>query len=338
MKKHYKIVLLGIGHLLVDLQGIYLIQTQYHQFEFKYIALFFIIYNIIAFGLQPFFGFIADKHNYYVGYIIIGLLLPLLALQLTSFGVIAIIISTLGNAMYHVGGGVLSIDLYPNKAAPAGIFVAPGALGVFLGGYLAVQEQSYILLISILVIVVCSILFYLFHQQDTPHNYKTIPDKFVTIVLLILGVIFIRGTIGTLLIFTWKSDYLIIFILTSSVFLGKLLGGILGDMFGFKKIGIGGLVLSLPFLLLGYSNMIFGLIGAFCFNVTMAITLFLIIDNLGKYKGFAFGLTTLALLFSYLPSAFGFSLEIGPLYYVFMALLVLSGVYLLNKAIDTQKV
>ncbi|MBN2605338.1 MAG: hypothetical protein JXR62_05930, partial [Bacilli bacterium] len=101
----------------------------------------------------------------------------------------------------------------------------------------------------------------------------------------------------------------------------------------FGKIGIGGLLLSLPLLLLGYSNVILGLIGAFCFNLTMAITLFLIIDNLGKYKGFAFGLTTLALLFSYLPGALGFHLELGIVYGIVMSLLVLFGAFLLRKSI-----
>jgi len=335
--KIFKIILLGMGHFLVDLQGIYLIQSQYQHHDFLNIALFFIIYNIIAFGLQPFFGYIADKHRYYFIYIILGLLLPLLALQMASVGIIAIIISTLGNAMYHVGGGIVSVDLYPKKAAPAGVFVAPGALGVFLGGYLAVQTQSYIFIISVVTIVICCILFYSLRNHQMNDYFKPIKDNIIKIVCMIFGVVFIRGMIGSILIFTWKTDYSIIFILVSSVFLGKLLGGVLGDKFGFKLIGIGGLVLSLPLLLLGHSNVILGLLGAFCFNLTMAITLFLIIDNLGKYKGFAFGLTTLALLFSYFPSAFGFSLDFGIMYYIIMTLLVLSGAYLLNKSIDAKQ-
>lgn len=335
--KTYKIALLAIGHFLVDLQGIYLIHTQYQNYDFINIALFFIVYNVIAFGFQPLFGYIADKHQWYFIYVIGGLLLPLIALQMVGFGIIAIVISTLGNAMYHVGGGVLSVDLYPKKAAPAGIFVAPGALGVFLGGYLAVQSGSYVIQISIVTLLIGVILFITLKSHQMNHYVQPIKNNFMIVIALIFGVVFIRGMIGSILIFSWKNDELLILLLVSSVFFGKLFGGILGDKFGFKKVGIGGLVLSLPLLLLGYSNTVLGLLGAFSFNLTMAITLFLIIDTLGKYKGFAFGLTTLALLFSYLPSAFGFSLALGYVYYVLMVMFVLAGVFLLNKSIDLKQ-
>ncbi len=333
MSKHLKIALLGLGHLLVDLQGIYLVNRQYQELDFEYIALFFLIYNIIAFGFQPVVGYIADKKNLYFLYIILGLFLPLVGLLTMNIGIIAVIISTLGNAMYHVGGGVVSINLYPKKAMPAGVFVAPGAIGVFLGVMLSKAASDLRIYIALMVIGVIVGTFFVF-KDNLPENRRSkISDRFIEIVLLIMGVVFVRGLIGTTLLFTWKSDLTLAIILVVSVFLGKFLGGILGDKYGYKKIGIGGLLVSIPFLILGCTFPVLGILGALFFNLTMAITLFVIIDSLGMFKGFAFGLTTLSLLISYLPSAFGLEFDLGLLYYGFIIIFVVIGVYLLNRAL-----
>jgi len=299
--------------------------------------LFFIIYNVIAFGLQPFFGYFADQKNLYFVYILLGLLLPLVALQMISLGVIAIILATLGNAMYHVGGGVLSINLYPNKAAPAGFFVAPGALGVLAGTVLANGYSSPVLYISLIVIVTLLALFFIFKSHINNHTYQPIPKNFIKIIYLILIVVLIRGLIGTMLILTWKSEIWLLLALTLGVFAGKFFGGWLGDLFGYKLIGIGGLVISFPLLILGHQMPLFGILGAFFFNLTMAITLFIIIQNLGKYKGTAFGLTTLSLLIAYLPSAFGLKFEFGIFYEIFIFISVVLGAYLLNLALDSHR-
>ncbi|MBV7276085.1 hypothetical protein I6U48_24655 [Clostridium sp. PL3] len=44
----------------------------------------------------------------------------------------ALIISGLGNAFFHVGGGVIILNLRPGKASLPGIYVAPGAMGLLI--------------------------------------------------------------------------------------------------------------------------------------------------------------------------------------------------------------
>lgn len=334
MNRFIKILLLSIGHLLIDLEGIYLINVQYNNYDFKHIAMFFIVYNLIAFGLQPILGFFADERKMYFQFVIIGSLLPISALFLKGFGVVAIIISTIGNAMYHVGGGVISLNLYPNKAAPAGVFVAPGAIGVYLGFVIAKHQFSYSPIIALVGIIILIITIIVFRKNEMNIEYKKISDNFIKIILLILIVVLIRGSIGTMLIFTWKDKVAYEVLLVISIFAGKFLGGILGDKFGFKRVGILGLIVSGPLLLLGYNIPLAGMIGALFFNLTMGITLFLIVDNLGEYKGFAFGLTTLVLVIAYLPKSLGIVLPIGILYYVTIIVLVLIGAYALNKVIN----
>ena len=172
-----------------------------------------------------------------------------------------------------------------------------------------------------------------FKDSVIENNRKNISSNFVLIVGLILIVIGIRGFIGSILLFTWGDTLPYQILLVSSIFLGKFFGGILGDKFGFKEIGIFGLMVSIPLLLLGYSIPILGLFGALFFNFTMAITLFLIIENLGRYKGFAFGLTTLTLVITILPKSFGFSMDIGFVYYMAVILLAIIGSYLLFKIV-----
>lgn len=333
MDRIIKIFLLSIGHLMIDLSGIYLINVQYNDYDFGLIVFYFLIYNLIAFGLQPFVGYYADIKNKYFLYVILGLLLPAIGLLLIDFGIIAIIISTIGNALYHVGGGVISVNLYPNKAAPAGIFVAPGAIGVFLGVYLASKTMSFTPILIAISSILIFLILYIFRNSKIEHKYKKISENFALIVGLILLVIGIRGFLGSILLFTWVDTLTFKILLVSCIFLGKFFGGILGDKFGFKETGIFGLIASAPLLLLGYSIPILGMIGALFFNFTMAITLFLIIDSLGRFKGFAFGLTTLTLVITFLPKTFGFSIDIGFLYYSVIILLVIIGSYILHRVV-----
>ncbi|MDC7244222.1 MAG: hypothetical protein PQJ44_10110, partial [Sphaerochaetaceae bacterium] len=327
MSKEIKIGLLGLGHLLVDLQGLYLIHYMSNNLDFTYISIYFVIYNFIAFGLQPVFGYLADRKNLYFLYIILGLLLPAIAINFSTIGVIAIIVSTIGNAMYHVGGGVISINLYPNKAAPAGIFVAPGAIGVFLGVQLALLDNSYALLISIVALVIVILLYLTFKNQLPDNRYSPVKNQLGKLTILILLIVLIRGFVGMSIIYPWKTNLYLSAFLVLGVFIGKFCGGILGDRLGYKKIGISGLVLSLPFILAGYYVSVIGIIGALLFNLTMAITLYYIIYSFGKYKGFAFGLTTLALFISYLPNILGLSFEYNLVYYIVLIVLVGLAVY-----------
>ena len=303
MGRYSKISLLGFGHLLVDFCSIYLIYSMTSN-SVILIAMYFIIYNGIAFASQPVFGFIADKYNLYRLYIILGLLLALIAVMMPVNHIIFIVFATIGNALYHVGGGVVSIRLFPGKAAPAGIFVAPGAIGVFLGVFVASEGNISKLFIIVPTIIMLVILYIVFGVKKESQIKHQVPSELGLLTFLILVVVLIRGMIGFAISFPWKDGNLLSFALVLGVFLGKFFGGILGDRFGYRTIGIGGLLLSVPFLLFGSIPMV-GIIGAVLFNFTMAITLFLIISMFGKYQGFAFGLTTLALFVSYLTSALG---------------------------------
>lgn len=335
--KKRKITALAIGHLLVDLQGIYLIKNTPNIVTVEKVIIYFLLYNLIAFGFQMVIGYIADLKQRYVPLIIVGFMLPMVALQMGETFLLAVIVTALGNAMYHVGGGVVSVNMFEGKAAPAGVFVAPGALGVFLGGFLLTIEHNSILYISIATVLLLITLFVLFVNHKEEYEYKQVKEEFIYIILLVFAIVFLRGYIGLNLQLPWKSDYSLAFVLTLGVFIGKFAGGFLGDRFGYKKIGLIGLLASLPFLLFGFEIPLLGMIGALLFNFTMAITLFLIIDSLGNFKGFAFGITTFALFISYLPGAILYDFEMGTAYIIMIIVATLLASISLYKLVDIYK-
>ena len=78
--------------------------------------------------------------------------------------------------------------------------------------------------------------------------------------------------------------------------LGKALGGIVGDRFGAAETGVISLLVSVPLMCLGAESAVLSLAGILLFNMTMPITLCGLASLMPQNLGFAFGLTTLALL------------------------------------------
>jgi FSR family fosmidomycin resistance protein-like MFS transporter len=131
-------------------------------------------------------------------------------------------------------------------------------------------------------------------------NYKTSSGKtnyFELILILLLFSILIRSFIGSVLIFPWKSNIPLAIILTLGVFLGKALGGIFADRFGWIKVALFSLLISAPVLAFYSLSPIAAIAGIFLFNMTMPITLVAISNILPGKPGFSFGLTCLALIF-----------------------------------------
>ncbi|NTV31201.1 MFS transporter [candidate division WWE3 bacterium] len=142
-------------------------------------------------------------------------------------------------------------------------------------------------------------------------------NYFEFILLLVLLSISIRSLVGSVLIFPWKTNIDLLIILTGAVVLGKGLGGILADKFGWVKIGVGSLALSIPFLVFGANVPFLAIVGMFLFNITMPITLVAISNIFPGRPGFAFGLTTLALIIGTIPAFFSIKQGLGNDWFVF---------------------
>ncbi|HAH24612.1 MAG TPA: hypothetical protein DCL77_12820 [Prolixibacteraceae bacterium] len=264
-----------------------------------------VIYNLLAFGLQLPFGWIVDRIHWPVVSAVLGLGILSVGLMLFIHPIAAIILAGIGNALFHVGGGTVSLNLRPGKAAMPGVFVAQGGIGLFAGGLILKLYGFHpgILALSLLGMGVV-----VFLIKSPSIIYEIGKEKSVNYleltILLLLMTICIRSVVGLSVDFTWKTNLPLLVGLTAAIALGKGLGGFLADYFGWIKIAVGGLAISSILLLFGPQVAAAGIMGLFFFNLTMPITLVAISNLLPGRPGFSFGLTTFAVVAGALPTFF----------------------------------
>lgn len=224
----------------------------------------------------------------------------------------------LGNALFHVGGGVGVIaedNRNDWKGIALGIFVAPGALGLFVGAQLVGLEASdritSIAWVIMAVMVVLSLLQAINIQGRKKGNQITElsggladAEKYApALIASCFFVVVLRSYAGMSISFPWKLGLLSGLAAVIAVVLGKALGGILSAGFGMKLV----IIVSLSISALAYvfsGNMICGILALLCFNMTMPITLYLLVSNFSRYKGTMFGLLTFGLFLGFLPKYF----------------------------------
>ena len=287
-----------------------------------------ILYNALAFGLQAIFGLVADYFKSPRAIAFLGCILTgISAMTFFYFPIVAIIFAGLGNALFHVGGGSISLNLTPKKASAPGIYVAPGALGL-LAGTLLGKNGQFIVWPFILILAVLCLLMFVIKKPEMDYAREKITENkvnyFEFILLLVFLSISIRSLVGMVLVFPWKTNIDLLIILTAAVVLGKGLGGILADKFGWIRVAVGALVVSIPFLIFGASIPYLAIIGMFLFNITMPITLVAISNILPGRPGFAFGLTCLALILGALPAFSGLKQLLGGRLFVFIIITISS--------------
>jgi FSR family fosmidomycin resistance protein-like MFS transporter len=285
-----------------------------------------ILYNILAFGLQIIFGFVADYFKSPRAVALLGCVLTgISAVTFLTFPIMAIIFAGLGNALFHVGGGSVSLNLTPKKATAPGIYVAPGALGLLVGTMLGKSGQ-FIAWPFVLILAVLCIFMFIIKKPEMNYKREEIIKKelnyFGLILLLVFLSIAVRSLVGSVLVFPWKTNFDLLIVLTGAVVLGKGLGGILADKFGWIKIAVGSLILSIPFLVFGANIPILAIVGMFLFNITMPITLVAISNIFPGRPGFAFGITCLALIIGAFPAFFSVKQVLANNWFVFGIIII----------------
>ena len=138
-------------------------------------------------------------------------------------------------------------------------------------------------------------------------KFENISNNKQIVMCCLLITICIRGYLGLILNFEWKSSFAIGLVCVTAVVLGKILGGILGDKFGWRKISTLSLIISAILFIFAFDNSICGILAILLFNMTMPITLTALSNMFNNNKGMAFGLTTLALFIGAIPVLFGYT-------------------------------
>lgn len=272
-------------------------------------------YNFFAFALQLPVGIIADKINKNALCAAAGCILVAVSFGLADFALPAGAVAGLGNAMFHIGGGIDVLHISRKKATLSGIFVSTGALGIFLGGISAkLGFHTYFLIVAILLLsALCLIWLYSKIKSDVQNEEMTVPKlskKAICAVICFIITVCIRSYVGLILTFAWKGNPLWAVCAIAAVVLGKMLGGIAGDKAGFEKTMSVSLAVSACCFIFAFQNPLSGILAILCFNMTMPITLTALGNLLNKNKGMAFGLLTFALFLGALPKFFDIGTEI----------------------------
>lgn len=272
-------------------------------------ALLFLLYNFCAFALQLPLGAIIDVKGFSPIFAAVGCVLVGLGMYLGEIA--AAVAAGLGNAAFHVGAGVDILKRSEGRASLLGIFVSPGAIGVFLGSLLALPAYVRFVLMPISMVVFALLLLWLCGKGEpaTPSPF-TLPEKGSIIAAGLLTVVLLRSLGGMAMNFSWKSGVWA-FSFMLCVVLGKTFGGIVGDRLGMKRTAILSLSGAAMLVVFGDSSPVLGILAALLFNMTMPLTLHRAAQLFGEYKGTAFGLLTLGLFIGFLPSYTNFGISGG---------------------------
>lgn len=277
------------------------------------LQMYLLIYNFLAFAVQMPFGLLVDRFGHRLRFAGIGVLLTACAVIASFYPLFypysAVILAGLGNALFHVGGGVHTLHHANGKCTPLGIFVAPGAFGLFLGGWCA-SSFAYVLpfVLFALFCIALALLFCKTEEKTCSFSADgvAVPKKAVFALVLLFAVVFLRSAAGFQFGFSWKTGLsAVLFALAVSV--GKALGGILADRFGMMNASAVSLLSGGILFVFSKENAVCGILAVLLFNCTMPVTLYLAAKILKGLQGFSFGLLTFSLFLGLLPSYFGFS-------------------------------
>lgn len=303
----------SVIHFIVDLSCAILVSNLVTQKMGAETDLFIaiLIYNFFAFAMQLPIGILADKINKNAVCSAIGCALVAIAFGFANYGIISCLIAGIGNAMFHVGGGIDVLNISDKKATLSGIFVSTGAMGIFLGGKSALIGFDKFYIVVIILLASAILLLCLYDQIKNSVNnskikaIKLTKNEWIAIICIFITVC-IRSYVGMILAFTWKSEFIFALLSIFGVVLGKMLGGIIGDKIGFDKISISLFISAICFIF-SFTNPIIGIIAILLFNMTMPITLICLSNIFDNNKGLAFGLLTLALFVGAVPTFVGYN-------------------------------
>jgi len=284
---------------------------------------FVLIYDIIAFSTQPIFGLLVDALKAPAQVAALGIVLVAASILMMKVPLLAVVTAGIGNAVFHVGGGFVSLNLAPGKATLPGIYVAPGALGLTIGIMIG-KNGGFLAWPFILLLLVSALLILGLPRPEFPAP-RTLTGNlrwFETGIMLLLISVVIRSLVGQSLVLPWKTDPTLLLALTMAVVLGKALGGILADRFGWSFVALFGLALSAFLLTFFAPHPALAIAGTFLFNLSMPVTLACLADMLPGKSGFAFGLTALALIVGALPAFTPLHTLTGAAGFIFAAVLV----------------
>lgn len=295
-----------------------------------------VLYNAFAFLFQLPLGVVADKLNRNMLIAATGCALVALAFAFRSVPILAMVVAGIGNGAFHVGGGIEVLNGSDTKAGPLGVFVSPGAIGLYFGRVFSANMLSLPWLLPVILLLSGGAILLLGKSEfregsgNIPLSFD-MPKNGLWLQILLFLVVVLRSFMGTTQAFStgnlfsgsdsWRSGLVPVLCLAA----GKAYGGFHGDRNGHIPTAILSLGICAIFLFFPQHPLL-ALAALFLFNMSMPLTLFASARILKGAKGTAFGLLTAALFMGIVPFFLGLSVPVSNVLYG--AIAAISGVML----------
>jgi len=232
------------------------------------IMLLVLIYNALAFGSQPLIGYFADGLRAPRIFASGGMLLLAASLTIRGLGLgeIAVLLAGLGSAAFHVGAGALTLRSCGGRSDAAGLFAAPGVIGLAIGGALAVSGHYLYLpfLIAILAFVfviqawpipsverclACEAEAVSTHRPSLSRPAKEpIFESHDWIMIGLLTAVALRSLLWTSFQLAGAGQITALIALGVAAGIGKLIGGFAAERLGYRRWTLLSLLIAAPLL------------------------------------------------------------------------------------------
>lgn len=252
-----------------------------------------LLYNTLAFSTQCIVGLVIDRFGHCRTWESAAFALVILGFALPVPFLARIALVGIGNSIFHVAAGTVTLQQSAGRAWSLGVFVAPGAFGVTLGTLFPRFGWA----LACLMALTAAILLLRKEESVPPvEERKPAGNSFPLLAVALLTVaVAVRALGGVAVSFPWKQTAFHAFLMTFFVFAGKAAGGFVCERLGAARSAW----LSIPFaavcIAFFSSNMPLSLLGQLLLNLTMPVTLWLLYRLMPDSPAFSFGLAASAL-------------------------------------------
>jgi FSR family fosmidomycin resistance protein-like MFS transporter len=252
-------VLLGIAHGVSDAAAGLLVMRVIMLNIAPESAMLILLYNGLAFGLQPLAGLLLDWTNQPRRGAAIGLLLTAAGIVFAWVSLpLGIFLAGTGSMFLHSGGGSVAITSMPGKASAPGVFTAFGVVGLAAGSQLAFYFSAMTTAMLVAALLGLALIIWLWRTSmaDQVESKRVVlPDYLKTIAWVIVVVLVIAVALRSLVWVGISSGFAgfsqITLILALAAGAGKLLGGFASDRFGWLRFTMVALAASILLLIMG---------------------------------------------------------------------------------------
>ncbi len=251
-----------------------------------------LLYNTLAFSTQCLVGLAADRRGKHPAAACAAMLAVAAGYALPLPALPRVLLLGLGNSVFHVAGGAMTLERSGGRAGALGVFVAPGAVGLALGALRPELGGAFAALLALCAAAVLPAA----ARSPAPETKVTDADGdgMLLPVLLALAVS-VRAVGGSAVSFPWKSGAAMTLLTALCVFAGKAAGGFVCDRLGARRTALLSILPAAVLIAFCPAWAAPSLLGQFALNLTMPVTLWLLYRAMPDAPAFAFGLAASAL-------------------------------------------